>query len=144
MFFLVFWTAYIPAALIILSLVGESLKQSFREFRAHAWVANSERPRERGTAIASTKEKSRRTSCTAAHEHVLPFGGERRRTVERCASPGPNDRSALLPSRCGKGTVAEIHGLFGPRVCFGQGIPVVGATARNGLPHCGCGDARHE
>jgi hypothetical protein len=37
MFFLVFWTAYIPVTLIILSLVGEWLKQSFCEFRAHAW-----------------------------------------------------------------------------------------------------------
>ena len=34
MFFLVFWTAYVPLCLIILSLVGEWLKQSFREFRA--------------------------------------------------------------------------------------------------------------
>ena len=46
MFFLVFWTAYIPIALIILSLVGEWVRQSFREFRAHAWVANSD-PRKR-------------------------------------------------------------------------------------------------
>jgi hypothetical protein len=45
MFFLVFWTAYIPVALIILSLVGEWVRRSFREFRAHAWVASSERPR---------------------------------------------------------------------------------------------------
>jgi hypothetical protein len=36
MFLSVFWTAYIPITLIILSLVGERLKQSFREFRAHA------------------------------------------------------------------------------------------------------------
>ena len=42
MFFLVFWTAYIPVTLIILSLVGEWLKRSFREFRAHARVARSD------------------------------------------------------------------------------------------------------
>jgi hypothetical protein len=42
MFFSVFWTAYIPITLIILSLVGERLKQSFREFRAHAWVTGSD------------------------------------------------------------------------------------------------------
>jgi hypothetical protein len=34
MFFLVFWTAYIPVTLIILSLIGEWLKRSFRDFRA--------------------------------------------------------------------------------------------------------------
>jgi hypothetical protein len=42
MFFSVFWTAYIPITLIILSLVGERLKQSFREFRVHASVACSD------------------------------------------------------------------------------------------------------
>jgi hypothetical protein len=42
MFFLVFWTAYIPVTLIILSLVGEWLKRSFREFRAHAWLGCSD------------------------------------------------------------------------------------------------------
>lgn len=42
MFFLVFWTAYIPVTLIILSLVGEWLKQCFREFRAHPRVAYSD------------------------------------------------------------------------------------------------------
>jgi hypothetical protein len=45
MFFLVFWTAYIPVTLIILSLVGEWLKQCFREFRTPARVASSDRPR---------------------------------------------------------------------------------------------------
>jgi len=45
MLFLVFWTAYIPVTLIILSLIGEWLKQSFREFRAHAALASSDRPR---------------------------------------------------------------------------------------------------
>ena len=47
MFFVVFWTAYVPITLIILSLVGEWLKQVFREFRAHAWVASADRPRKR-------------------------------------------------------------------------------------------------
>ena len=47
MFFLVFWTTYIPVALIILSLVGEWLKQSFRDFRAHGWVASSAWSRKR-------------------------------------------------------------------------------------------------
>ena len=42
MFFSVFWTAYIPITLIILSLVGERLKQSFREFSAHVSVACSD------------------------------------------------------------------------------------------------------
>jgi hypothetical protein len=42
MFFSVFWTAYIPVILIILSLVGEWLKQAFRDFRAHAAVASSD------------------------------------------------------------------------------------------------------
>jgi hypothetical protein len=44
MFFLVFWTAYIPITLIILSLVGEWLKHSLREFRAHAWAASPDWP----------------------------------------------------------------------------------------------------
>ena len=47
MFFLVFWTAYIPVSLIILSLVGEWLKQSFLEFRAHAWAVCSDPARKR-------------------------------------------------------------------------------------------------
>jgi hypothetical protein len=42
MFFSVFWTAYIPITLIILSLVGERLKRFFRESRAHAWAAWSD------------------------------------------------------------------------------------------------------
>ena len=41
MFFSVFWTAYIPVTLIILSLVGERLKQFLRESRAHTWVTGS-------------------------------------------------------------------------------------------------------
>jgi hypothetical protein len=41
MFFSVFWTAYIPVTLIILSLVGERLKQFLRESGAHAWVTGS-------------------------------------------------------------------------------------------------------
>jgi hypothetical protein len=41
MFFSVFWTAYIPVTLIILSLVGERLKQFLRESRARAWVTGS-------------------------------------------------------------------------------------------------------
>jgi hypothetical protein len=49
MFFSVFWTAYIPVALIILSLAGEWLKQSFREFRAHASVVRSDLHRVRRT-----------------------------------------------------------------------------------------------
>jgi len=52
MFFLVFWTAYIPVTLIVLSLVGEWLKQSFREFRAHASVTYSDWPRKRRGTIA--------------------------------------------------------------------------------------------
>ena len=52
MFFLVFWTTYIPVALIILSLVGEWLKHFFRDFRAHARVASSDRPRKRHVTIA--------------------------------------------------------------------------------------------
>ena len=52
MFFLVFWTTYIPVALIILSLVGEWLKQSFREFSGLARVASSDRPRKRHVTIA--------------------------------------------------------------------------------------------
>ena len=52
MFFLVFWTAYIPITLIILSLVGEWLKQSFRELRVHAWVARPARSRKRRPIIA--------------------------------------------------------------------------------------------
>jgi hypothetical protein len=47
MFFLVFWTVYIPVTLIVLSLIGEWLKRSFRDFRARAWVASSQPPRKR-------------------------------------------------------------------------------------------------
>jgi hypothetical protein len=69
MFFLVFWTAYIPVTLIILSLVGEWLKQcfrEFREFRAHARVASSPAAREAQSLIEEGRSGGEAIGTTAA------------------------------------------------------------------------------
>jgi hypothetical protein len=66
MFFLVFWTAYIPVTLIILSLVGEWLKRSFREFRAHARVASSPAAREAQSLIEEGRSGGEAIGTTAA------------------------------------------------------------------------------
>ena len=47
MFFAVFWTAYIPVCIVILSLAGEQLMHSFRRLRVHVWIASSNRRRTR-------------------------------------------------------------------------------------------------
>jgi hypothetical protein len=45
MFFEIFWTAYIPIAIVILSLIGDWLKQSFRRLLANARRAPASRRR---------------------------------------------------------------------------------------------------
>jgi hypothetical protein len=47
MFFSLFWTAYIPVCMIILSLAVERLRHAFRRLRVHAWIATSNRRRMR-------------------------------------------------------------------------------------------------
>ena len=47
MFFAVFWTAYIPVCMVILSLAGVRLMRSVRRLRVHAWIASSNRRRTR-------------------------------------------------------------------------------------------------
>jgi hypothetical protein len=38
MFFTIFWTTYVPVAIVILSLVGDWLRHSFQEVRTPAWL----------------------------------------------------------------------------------------------------------
>lgn len=45
MFFSIFWTAYIPVCMVILSLIGEWLMRSVRQLCAHAWIVCSNRRR---------------------------------------------------------------------------------------------------
>jgi hypothetical protein len=45
MFFSVFWTAYIPVCMVILSLAVERLRHSFRQLSVHAWITSSNRRR---------------------------------------------------------------------------------------------------
>jgi hypothetical protein len=67
MFFSVFWTAYIPVTLIILSLVGGRLKQFFRESRAHAWVYRfGPAAREAQSLIEDGRSGSEAIATTAA------------------------------------------------------------------------------
>lgn len=39
MFLPIFWTAYIPIAIIMFSLVGQRLIRTLRQLRVDAWVA---------------------------------------------------------------------------------------------------------
>ena len=68
MFFSVFWTAYIPVTLIILSLVGERLKQFFRESRAHAWRSHRHHCCARGQSVLRKprQDASRRSNFAQA------------------------------------------------------------------------------
>ena len=51
MFFLLFWTAYIPVCMVILAVAGERLMHSFRQLRVHAWIASSNRRRTRRESV---------------------------------------------------------------------------------------------
>ena len=48
MFFSIFWTAFIPFGMIMLSLVVDWLRRSFRQVRAHAFAPSKARPIRRG------------------------------------------------------------------------------------------------
>ena len=48
MFFAIFWTAFIPFGMVILSLVADGLRRSFRQLRAHALASSNRRPIRRG------------------------------------------------------------------------------------------------
>jgi hypothetical protein len=48
MFFAIFWTAFIPFGMVILSLVGEWLKRSLRQVRAQAFASSKRRAIRRG------------------------------------------------------------------------------------------------
>ena len=39
MFLPIFWTAYIPIAIVMFSLVGQRLIRTLRQLRVNAWVA---------------------------------------------------------------------------------------------------------
>jgi hypothetical protein len=52
MFFSIFWTAYIPVCMVILSLIGEWLMRSVRQLRAHAWIVCSNRRRIRRSDLS--------------------------------------------------------------------------------------------
>ena len=40
MFFAIFWTAFIPFGMVMLSLVADWLRRSFRQVRAHAFASS--------------------------------------------------------------------------------------------------------
>ena len=44
MFFAIFWTAFIPFGMVILSLAVDWLRRSFRHVRAHAFASSKARP----------------------------------------------------------------------------------------------------
>jgi hypothetical protein len=48
MFFSIFWTTYIPVAIVILSLVGDWLRHSLQEVRTPAWLACCNRGKSSG------------------------------------------------------------------------------------------------
>jgi hypothetical protein len=48
MFFAIFWTAFIPFGMVILSLVADWLKRSLRQVRAHAFASSNREPIRRG------------------------------------------------------------------------------------------------
>jgi hypothetical protein len=48
MFFAIFWTAFIPFGMVILSLVVDWLKRSLRQARAHALASSNRQPIRRG------------------------------------------------------------------------------------------------
>jgi len=49
MFFAIFWPAFVPFGMVILSLVADRLRRSFRHVRAHAFVSSKARPTGRGS-----------------------------------------------------------------------------------------------
>jgi hypothetical protein len=48
MFFPIFWTAFIPFGMVILSLVADWLKRRLRQVRAQAFASAERRPIGRG------------------------------------------------------------------------------------------------
>ena len=48
MFFAIFWTAFIPFGMIVLSLAADWLKRSLRQVRSHALAPSTWRPIRRG------------------------------------------------------------------------------------------------
>jgi hypothetical protein len=53
MFFAIFWTAFIPFGMVMLSLVADWLRRSFRQVRAHAFASSGQRPVRRGSETKS-------------------------------------------------------------------------------------------
>ena len=49
MFFPIFWTAFIPFGMIMLTLVADWLRRSFRHVRTHAFAPSKARPISRGS-----------------------------------------------------------------------------------------------
>jgi hypothetical protein len=49
MFFAIFWTAFIPLGMVMLSLLADWLGRSFRHVRAHAFASSGRRSVRRGT-----------------------------------------------------------------------------------------------
>ena len=53
MFFAIFWTAFLPFGMVILSLVADWLKRSLRQVRAHAFASSNREPIRRGPGAKS-------------------------------------------------------------------------------------------
>jgi hypothetical protein len=49
MFFSIFWTAFIPFGMVLLSLVGDWLRRSLGQVRAHSFASSNRRPVRRGS-----------------------------------------------------------------------------------------------
>jgi hypothetical protein len=74
MFFAVFWIAYIPVCIVILSLAGERLMHSFRRLRVPAWIASSNRRRIR----RGRSEDSEAVLGDPMHEPLISGGAVRK------------------------------------------------------------------
>ena len=74
MFFAVFWTAYLPICIVILSLAGERLMHSVRQLRVPAWIASSNRRRIR----RGRSEDSEAVLGDPMHEPVISGGAVRK------------------------------------------------------------------
>ena len=44
MFFAIFWTAFIPFGMVMLSLAADWVRRSFRQARMHAFASSKARP----------------------------------------------------------------------------------------------------
>src|SRR6516225_10736738 len=94
MFFSVFWTAYIPVCMVILSLAREWLMHSFRRLRVHAWIASS---RADGGIVDLVAQCSLIIGCPARADPPSERERTRRQCCERFAQASIHGDPARLP-----------------------------------------------